>query len=641
MQPLSNGALEVLMAVAHAFLLSRSRERIGCYVVLLTRFRVSNYKSFRQSEELSFGPGFNVLVGQNNSGKSALLEALRLEVGPHPHRSTSAVPVVGGHPLQRCEVSFTFRIDRSELHRLFPTHLRELWLFAGASTSAPEAAQELAKVTSADFLDFNCSWSYGTPHAGFRHATLPSYSRNAFSPGSDANFHLFRWNEERQEYQFISPWRINASEVNEIGRILAPEFSNRIYSFKAERLNVGRSAFGGNDVLASDASNLPEVLNRLQGNHARFDRYNRLVRRVFPTVERISVHPFEGNTLQILVWTHDVATEREDLAIPLSASGTGIGQALAILYVAMTADYSRVILIDEPNSFLHPSAAKELLSILRETPKHQYLISTHSSEVVAHADPEAIYLLRKDGAETRMQSVSRTDARQLRSMLQELGVSFSDVFGAAHVLWVEGRTEELAIPLIIDHFRIQRPHALAVIGVLHTGDFETKDPDRILTIYRWLSASTALLPPAVGFLFDREQRTESQVADLFRQSAGSVSFLPRRTFENYLLNPAVLRSFAARHSELVIPDDSTVIGFLDDEGSQAPFCTSRRSDNFDDWSRSVDAARLLDRFVEKFSGGKLQFRKTEHSVELTELTLASCPQEFDELHELLKKKLQR
>ena len=42
-----------------------------------------------------------------------------------------------------------------------------------------------------------------------------------------------------------------------------------------------------------------------------------------------------------------------------------------------------------------------------------------------------------------------------------------------------------------------------------------------------------------------------------------------------------------------------------------------------------------------WSDGKLQYRKADHSVELTELTLELCPNEFDELRELLKQKLGR
>ena len=40
-------------------------------------------------------------------------------------------------------------------------------------------------------------------------------------------------------------------------------------------------------------------------------------------------------------------SKREDIAIPLDQSGTGIGQVLAMLYVAVHSPFPRVIAIDE------------------------------------------------------------------------------------------------------------------------------------------------------------------------------------------------------------------------------------------------------------------------------------------------------
>jgi hypothetical protein len=56
----------------------------------INKLRVSNYKGFRDSGTLEFPLGFTVIVGQNNSGKTALLEAFRLtSLVAKPHRSLS------------------------------------------------------------------------------------------------------------------------------------------------------------------------------------------------------------------------------------------------------------------------------------------------------------------------------------------------------------------------------------------------------------------------------------------------------------------------------------------------------------------------------------------------------------------------
>lgn len=53
----------------------------------LSKIRVKNYKSFNDSGKIEFKQGINIIVGQNNSGKTALLEALELNFIDNPHKN--------------------------------------------------------------------------------------------------------------------------------------------------------------------------------------------------------------------------------------------------------------------------------------------------------------------------------------------------------------------------------------------------------------------------------------------------------------------------------------------------------------------------------------------------------------------------
>ena len=55
-------------------------------------FKIKNYKSFLDPRELTLEEGFNLIVGQNNVGKTALLEALSLGFIGKPHRSQLTAP---------------------------------------------------------------------------------------------------------------------------------------------------------------------------------------------------------------------------------------------------------------------------------------------------------------------------------------------------------------------------------------------------------------------------------------------------------------------------------------------------------------------------------------------------------------------
>src|SRR5690348_7228547 len=54
--------------------------------------RIRNYKSISNSGELHFGRHMNVVVGQNNVGKTVLLQAIQQHFSYSPHTSLSQKP---------------------------------------------------------------------------------------------------------------------------------------------------------------------------------------------------------------------------------------------------------------------------------------------------------------------------------------------------------------------------------------------------------------------------------------------------------------------------------------------------------------------------------------------------------------------
>ncbi len=131
----------------------------------------------------------------------------------------------------------------------------------------------------------------------------------------------------------------------------------------------------------------------------------------------------------------------------------------------------------------------------------------------------------------------------MRAVLAEVGARFSDVFGADQILWVEGPTEEQCFPSIIESM-LKRPlMGTKIVGLLNTGDIEGKDSNRIVGIYNKLSQGGSLIPPAIGFILDRELRSERDQHDFeqrIKHAGSRAKFIPRRMYENYLLNPQAI-----------------------------------------------------------------------------------------------------
>jgi recombinational DNA repair ATPase RecF len=87
----------------------------------ISKCQVSNYKSYRDSTEVEFKSGFNIVTGQNSAGKTALIDALTLRFGGSPHRSLRTIPVAGVAPDEWSAVRLTLVLSGDELLRSLQT----------------------------------------------------------------------------------------------------------------------------------------------------------------------------------------------------------------------------------------------------------------------------------------------------------------------------------------------------------------------------------------------------------------------------------------------------------------------------------------------------------------------------------------
>ena len=330
--------------------------------------------------------------------------------------------------------------------------------------------------------------------------------------------------------------------------------------------------------------------------------------------------------------------------MPLSESGTGVKQVLAILYVVFTSEYSRTIVIDEPQSFLHPGAVRKLFEILKGYPQHQYVITTHSPNAVTAADPQALFLVRKEGEESVVDQLDISETRDQSRFLREVGASLSDVFGADNVLWVEGATEEVCFPLILSKLTERRLLGTKIVGVLNPGDLEGRRSRDVYRIYQRLTEAGGLLPPAVGFIFDREGRDKTQREDLERESDGLVTFTSRRMYENYLLNPRAIAHIVSGIKGFGDDDVSPKVieGWIEEHGwddkyFDAPVEESARTHPL--WLAEVDGAKVLTDLFVDLSETRVVYDKSTHGEALTCWLCDNDPEDLKELVSLIENRL--
>lgn len=579
--------------------------------MLLTSVQIFGFQSFADSGPIRFGPMINLIIGQNNSGKSAVLRALQSELPDDRHCSPDRWQT---HQMPTPKVRMTISISG---HELYDETLKRGQQRIPSPTDRSMTEGFLQSLWAMDDIEFVFE---NRPQAsGFSATKYPSHGLFVQPPNIDAISAILNVSEGK----VVADTHSYASD-DTLPSLMYQKWREDMFFFSAERFAMGQCAHQHAIRLAPNASNLPAVLDTLKGSRgAIFDRLVCHLREIFSTVGNMSVrpHPSISNTIEVRVWPTS-EMDRVELSFPLNSSGTGVSQVIAILTAIMTMDQA-VIVIDEINSFLHPAAVKALLRIIQtEYNHHQYIISTHAPEVIGFANPDTIHLVRRSGYESSIESLSIDKVEDLRLVADHLGVSMADVFAAERVVWVEGPTEELCFPFLYRAVVGVMPRGTVVTAVSATGDFNTKRRDReiVYQVYSRLSGAVASLPVSVAFSFDTEQLTDADKEKMSRDSRGMLRFLPRRHFEYYLIDPPAIANFivdrdpslcasvtpdvvaaqlraAAQERDLLVPQWD---GILTSEG----------------WTSSVDAASLISRVVARLSNHRVTFKKKNDSMAL-------------------------
>jgi hypothetical protein len=321
----------------------------------------------------------------------------------------------------------------------------------------------------------------------------------------------------------------------------------------------------------------------------------------------------------------------------LSESGTGIGQVLAILYVVVTSDSPRVIIIDEPQSFLHPGAVRKLLEILRGYSQHQYVITTHAPIALNTTESDRLFLVRREEYASTVAPINPDSQDDLRIFLSEVGARLGDVFGADAILWVEGKTEEACFPELIRCLTETPLRGVQILGVISTGELAARLASRVFDIYTRLAGGTSLLPPAVAFVFDQDGRSDTERTDIERTSRGLVKWLPMRMYENYLLEPLAISTVlnnedTNRHTPVTADQ---VRAWLDNKRADRRYFDEPSTPASTKWQERVDGAKLLHDLFDELAEQRVKYEKVKHGLLLTRFLIKNPSAELLELVQML------
>jgi hypothetical protein len=294
------------------------------------------------------------------------------------------------------------------------------------------------------------------------------------------------------------------------------------FHFQPLRETQGRTALL-NDIrptLKSTGANLATVLLHLQTNQPRvWGRIAELVQQIVPGVG-VLMTPVIGNACSITFQDDQVTTHQHNI----KDLGTGVEQLLMTLVVGLTQTATTIIL-EEPETGLHPGAQRALLGLLQDWSKDRlFIASTHSAAMLDWSSSDTkIFAVGRSGIESTATLVTTERAEVLR----ELGVQLSDVLSAERILVLEGPTDK-------DIFEVWFPNELRnprVATLRGQGGYNAQYADLFA---QWLDTADELGQRRVLYIRDRDELSAKFLERL--EKSPNIYVLPCRELENLLLD---------------------------------------------------------------------------------------------------------
>jgi predicted ATP-dependent endonuclease of OLD family len=222
----------------------------------------------------------------------------------------------------------------------------------------------------------------------------------------------------------------------------------------------------------------------------------------------------------------------------LAELGAGIAQFILTLATAATRrPRPTIILIDEPETSLHPTLQLDFLTTLGSSATYGTVFATHVMGL-ARSSSEFVYTTTRSPSSPNGSLAPYEKTTALAALLGELSYSGYQALGFERVLIVEGITDVKTVQQFLRLYR--KEHKVLIVPAGGSELFSTGYQDQLLEVKARLSRKVSvLLDSERASIGAKLEAKRANFAMACKANKIDYHVLDRRAIENYLTQPAL------------------------------------------------------------------------------------------------------